>query len=204
MGELTPGTPAAPGGSRPLARDEHLADQGGRPAARSARPRRARPAPRREGDGPRRRGAARAVLDSAAHSRRSRCVARPSCSRPRTPSRPPRGSPTTTRPARRVTRAPPSASTPHSTSRCTRPRGRAGSSALIRPAWDSCERYRPVLLSARGELQDRHEELDRELLAACTGHDPDRAGRGAPCPPRARDGHLRRRAPGPEHLRVLT
>ena len=32
---------------------------------------------------------------------------------------------------------------------------------LIRPAWDSCERYRPVLLSARGELQDRHEDLDR-------------------------------------------
>jgi DNA-binding GntR family transcriptional regulator len=46
---------------------------------------------------------------------------------------------------------------------------------LIRPAWDSCERYRPVLLSARGELQDRHEELDRELLAACAAHDPDRA-----------------------------
>jgi DNA-binding GntR family transcriptional regulator len=47
----------------------------------------------------------------------------------------------------------------------------------IRPAWDSCERYRPVLLSARGELQDRHEELDRELLAACSAHDPERAGK---------------------------
>src|SRR5690348_11146168 len=33
---------------------------------------------------------------------------------------------------------------------------------LIRPAWDSCERYRPVLL-AKGALQDRHEELDVEL-----------------------------------------
>jgi len=46
---------------------------------------------------------------------------------------------------------------------------------LIRPAWDSCERYRPVLLGSKGELQDRHEELDAELLAACIAHDPDRA-----------------------------
>jgi DNA-binding GntR family transcriptional regulator len=45
---------------------------------------------------------------------------------------------------------------------------------LIRPAWDSCERYRPVLL-AEGALQDRHEELDVELLAACAGHAADRA-----------------------------
>ena len=45
---------------------------------------------------------------------------------------------------------------------------------LIRPAWDSCERYRPVLL-AKGEVQDRHEELDVELPDACAGHDPDRA-----------------------------
>jgi DNA-binding GntR family transcriptional regulator len=45
---------------------------------------------------------------------------------------------------------------------------------LIRPAWDSCERYRPVLL-AEGPLQDRHEELDVELLEACAAHDPDRA-----------------------------
>jgi DNA-binding GntR family transcriptional regulator len=45
---------------------------------------------------------------------------------------------------------------------------------LIRPTWDSCERYRPVLLGA-GQLQDRHEELDVELLDACTAHDPDRA-----------------------------
>jgi DNA-binding GntR family transcriptional regulator len=47
---------------------------------------------------------------------------------------------------------------------------------LIRPAWDSCERYRPVLLAAKGVLQDRHLELDEELLAACGAHDADRAG----------------------------
>jgi DNA-binding GntR family transcriptional regulator len=47
---------------------------------------------------------------------------------------------------------------------------------LIRPAWDSCERYRPVLLGAGGgSPQDRHAELDRELLDACAAHDPDRA-----------------------------
>jgi len=45
---------------------------------------------------------------------------------------------------------------------------------LIRPAWDSCERYRPVLL-AEGSVQDRHEELDVELLDACVAHDADRA-----------------------------
>ena len=44
----------------------------------------------------------------------------------------------------------------------------------IRPAWDSCERYRPVLLGS-GPLQDRHEELDVELLAACVAHEPVRA-----------------------------
>jgi DNA-binding GntR family transcriptional regulator len=47
---------------------------------------------------------------------------------------------------------------------------------LIRPAWDSCERYRPVLF-AKGEVQDRHEELDVELLAACAAHDGERAAR---------------------------
>jgi DNA-binding GntR family transcriptional regulator len=47
---------------------------------------------------------------------------------------------------------------------------------LIRPAWDSCERYRPVLL-AKGALQDRHEELDVELLEACVAHDAERAGK---------------------------
>jgi DNA-binding GntR family transcriptional regulator len=46
---------------------------------------------------------------------------------------------------------------------------------LIRPAWDSCERYRPVLLGSTGELQDRHEELDGELLEACVAHDAARA-----------------------------
>ncbi len=46
---------------------------------------------------------------------------------------------------------------------------------LIRPAWDSCERYRPVLLAAKGELQDRHEKLDADLLAACAARDPERA-----------------------------
>jgi DNA-binding GntR family transcriptional regulator len=46
---------------------------------------------------------------------------------------------------------------------------------LIRPAWDSCERYRPVLLADTGALQDRHEELDEELVAACAAHSPQRA-----------------------------
>lgn len=46
---------------------------------------------------------------------------------------------------------------------------------LIRPPWDSCERYRPVLLGDNGDLQDRHRELDSELLAACAAHDADRA-----------------------------
>lgn len=46
---------------------------------------------------------------------------------------------------------------------------------LIRPAWDSCERYRPVLLDRRGELPRRHVELDEELLVACAAHDPERA-----------------------------
>jgi DNA-binding GntR family transcriptional regulator len=46
---------------------------------------------------------------------------------------------------------------------------------LIRPAWDSCERYRPVLLGPGGSSQDRHAELDHELLEACAAHDSDRA-----------------------------
>jgi DNA-binding GntR family transcriptional regulator len=46
---------------------------------------------------------------------------------------------------------------------------------VIRPVWDSCERYRPVLLGTGGSPQDRHEELDQELLEACAAHDPDRA-----------------------------
>jgi DNA-binding GntR family transcriptional regulator len=47
---------------------------------------------------------------------------------------------------------------------------------LIRPAWDSCERYRPVLLGERGSLQTRHRQLDEELLEACVAHDAERAG----------------------------
>jgi len=39
---------------------------------------------------------------------------------------------------------------------------------LIRPAWDSCERYRPVLL-AEGAVQDRHEELDVEPAGSVRG-----------------------------------
>ncbi len=46
---------------------------------------------------------------------------------------------------------------------------------VIRPAWDSCERYRPVLLGAGGSPQDRHAKLDRELIDACVARDPDRA-----------------------------
>jgi DNA-binding GntR family transcriptional regulator len=46
---------------------------------------------------------------------------------------------------------------------------------LIRPAWDSCERYRPVLLGPVGSSQDRHAELDHELLEACAARDSDRA-----------------------------
>jgi DNA-binding GntR family transcriptional regulator len=47
---------------------------------------------------------------------------------------------------------------------------------LIRPAWDSCERYRGVLL-AKGTLQDRHEELDVELVTACEAHEGERAAK---------------------------
>jgi DNA-binding GntR family transcriptional regulator len=48
---------------------------------------------------------------------------------------------------------------------------------LIRPAWDSCERYRPALLSPKGSLQDRHQALDEQLLAACVAHDEVGAAR---------------------------
>ena len=34
---------------------------------------------------------------------------------------------------------------------------------------------RTGMLAAEGDLQDRHEQLDEELLAACAAHDPDRA-----------------------------
>jgi DNA-binding GntR family transcriptional regulator len=46
---------------------------------------------------------------------------------------------------------------------------------MIRPAWDSCERYRPVLLGPGGSSQDKHAELDRKLLDACAAHDRDGA-----------------------------
>jgi DNA-binding GntR family transcriptional regulator len=47
--------------------------------------------------------------------------------------------------------------------------------ALIRPAWDRSERFRPALFSAAGELQDKHREMDGRLLDACAAHDPDLA-----------------------------
>jgi DNA-binding GntR family transcriptional regulator len=47
--------------------------------------------------------------------------------------------------------------------------------ALIRPAWDRSERFRPALLASAGEPQDLHRALDERLLAACAGHDPQAA-----------------------------
>ncbi|HZQ15269.1 MAG TPA: GntR family transcriptional regulator [Gaiellaceae bacterium] len=47
--------------------------------------------------------------------------------------------------------------------------------ALIRPAWDRSERFRPALLTSRSGPQERHRELDDELLSACADHDPDGA-----------------------------
>ena len=44
--------------------------------------------------------------------------------------------------------------------------------ALIRPAWDRSERFRPALFSAEDEPQVRHRELDGRLLAACEDQDP--------------------------------
>ena len=46
---------------------------------------------------------------------------------------------------------------------------------LIRPAWESCERYRAALLAQQGSLQDRHQEIDQELLEACAARDAERA-----------------------------
>ena len=46
---------------------------------------------------------------------------------------------------------------------------------LIRPAWDSCERFRPALFLQRGDLQDRHQAFDERLLAACAARDPNAA-----------------------------
>jgi DNA-binding GntR family transcriptional regulator len=47
--------------------------------------------------------------------------------------------------------------------------------ALIRPAWDRSERFRPALLTSQGGPQERHREFDAQLLEACAGHDPDAA-----------------------------
>jgi DNA-binding GntR family transcriptional regulator len=44
--------------------------------------------------------------------------------------------------------------------------------ALIRPAWDRAERFRPALLTSKGGPQERHRELDDALLATCADHDP--------------------------------
>lgn len=49
--------------------------------------------------------------------------------------------------------------------------------AMIRPAWDRSERFRPALLTSETGAQERHRELDDELLAACAGHDSDAAAR---------------------------
>ncbi len=42
---------------------------------------------------------------------------------------------------------------------------------LIRPAWESCERYRSTLFAQYGKLQDRHQALDLRMLEACRSHD---------------------------------
>lgn len=49
--------------------------------------------------------------------------------------------------------------------------------ALIRPAWDRSERFRPALLTSQGGPQERHRELDGQLLEACAAHAADRAER---------------------------
>jgi DNA-binding GntR family transcriptional regulator len=46
---------------------------------------------------------------------------------------------------------------------------------LIKPAWDSSERFRPVLFVSQGELQERHHACDERLLAACVAHDGEAA-----------------------------
>jgi DNA-binding GntR family transcriptional regulator len=47
--------------------------------------------------------------------------------------------------------------------------------ALIRPAWDRSERFRPALLTSRSGPQERHREFDDALLDACAAHRPDEA-----------------------------
>jgi DNA-binding GntR family transcriptional regulator len=47
--------------------------------------------------------------------------------------------------------------------------------ALIRPAWDRSERFRPALLTSRDGPQERHRGYDTQLLEACAAHDPEEA-----------------------------
>ncbi len=47
--------------------------------------------------------------------------------------------------------------------------------ALIRPAWDRSERFRPALLTSKSGPQERHREFDDALVVACTRHDADAA-----------------------------
>jgi DNA-binding GntR family transcriptional regulator len=47
--------------------------------------------------------------------------------------------------------------------------------ALIRPAWDRSERFRPALLTSQDGPQERHRAYDQALLDACVAHDPDAA-----------------------------
>jgi DNA-binding GntR family transcriptional regulator len=47
--------------------------------------------------------------------------------------------------------------------------------ALIRPAWDRAERFRPALLTSQDGPQERHRGYDQALLDACTAHDPEAA-----------------------------
>ena len=46
---------------------------------------------------------------------------------------------------------------------------------LIRPAWESSARFRPVLFASDGDLQQRHRAFDGELLRACGAHDAEGA-----------------------------
>ena len=45
--------------------------------------------------------------------------------------------------------------------------------ALIRPAWDRSERFRPALLTSKEGPQERHRDYDAQLLEACASHRPD-------------------------------
>ena len=78
-----------------------------------------------------------------------------------------------------------------------------GCCALIRPAGTAASATGRCCSRRRARSQDRHEELDVELLEACAAHDARSRRVGAARPPRARERHLRGRARGPQHLRVL-